>query len=361
VVLLGVLGAAVLLGMARLAWQRWGSSGEERSVDGYHQALRTLQGLASRNGGTAEGAAEVVPGRGASSPGTASPLRVRRPPARGAVPNPSGWPWAGTALPDTGGAPLGKTGWSATKPRDPARREGPGEATRPVVLVFDDLGPAPVVPEGAGAGSGPAPAWSAPVPASAVAPSGTGAGGSSNAARRRLLPGLVGGLALCVLGLSVATVVLALQRPRTTQVVSAPRTAGSRAGDGAARTAGRGGARGGATRGGSSQTGAGDRTGALQPATASADAATVLVPTASYRVRVSVSGICWVEGLETTSGTDVWSGILQAGQQHTFHFQGPVLLRMGAADASVTVDGHPLTLPAGHHAPYEVTFEPSAD
>jgi hypothetical protein len=347
VVLLGVLGAAALVGVARLAWQRWGSSGEERSVDGYHQALRTLQGLASRNGGAAEGGAGAASALGASPSGAPSPLRVRRPLARGTLPEPGGWPGAQTS--DTGGARRAETAPSTPRPGRPERHEGPGEATAPVALVFDDLGPGPVVHEGVGPGPGAVPAWFAPAPSTAAAPSGAGVSGSPSATRRRLLPGVVGGVAVCVLGLSVATVVLALQRPRTAEVASAPRPATRR------------GPKDGTTRSGSDQPQVGDQTGPLQPVTASAEAATVLVPRASYRVEVSVSGICWIEGLETTSGTDVWSGILRAGQQHTFDFQGPVLLRMGAADASVTVDGQPLALPAGHHAPYEVTFEPSSD
>jgi len=183
----------------------------------------------------------------------------------------------------------------------------------------------------------------------------------------RVLQAAAGALAVCVVGTALATVVLAVQggtradQPGTPSMAASTATGRSRQARSGRFADGRSLDRNG-SRTGSGRALAPDRSTqlAVQPLSANLDAATVSVPASSYRVTVSVTGVCWVEGVETASGTDVWSGVLQAGQEHRFVFQGPVLLRMGAADASVRVDGKPLTLPAGHHAPYDVTFEPSS-
>jgi hypothetical protein len=88
-------------------------------------------------------------------------------------------------------------------------------------------------------------------------------------------------------------------------------------------------------------------------------AATVAAPAAGYTVVVSATGNCWIEGQRTDTGQDVWSGTLAAGQQHRFSFAGPVVLRIGAANAAVSMNGEPVALPSGYQAPYNVTFQPS--
>ncbi len=79
----------------------------------------------------------------------------------------------------------------------------------------------------------------------------------------------------------------------------------------------------------------------------------------SYTVVVSVTGPCWIEAKQTTTGTDLWSGVLTAGTQHTFSLTGSVLLRIGAADATVTMNGAPVALPSGYQVPYDLAFTPS--
>lgn len=84
----------------------------------------------------------------------------------------------------------------------------------------------------------------------------------------------------------------------------------------------------------------------------------VTVPATAYQVTVSVSNACWVQGQDPASGTAVWAGELTAGQSHTFAVSGPLLVELGAADATVSVDGHPLSLPTGYLVPYDLTLTP---
>lgn len=87
--------------------------------------------------------------------------------------------------------------------------------------------------------------------------------------------------------------------------------------------------------------------------------ATVPVSSTSYTVVVSVSAPCWVEAQQTSTGSDIWSGVLTGGTQHTFSLTGSVLLRIGAADATVSVDGAVVAFPSGYQVPYNLTFVPS--
>jgi|GEM_PF-1775334 len=96
----------------------------------------------------------------------------------------------------------------------------------------------------------------------------------------------------------------------------------------------------------------------VQPAVATLYHATVPAPSSTYNVLVSVTGLCWMAE-RTPGGSMLWSGLLHAGEQHSFSVVGPVELEIGAADASVTLDGVPVALPAGYQAPYVVTFQPA--
>jgi len=87
--------------------------------------------------------------------------------------------------------------------------------------------------------------------------------------------------------------------------------------------------------------------------------ATVAAPSSPYVVVVSVTADCWVEGEQTATSTDIWSGVLAGGSQHSFRFDGSVLLRIGAADATVTMNGKSVALPSDYQAPYNLTFTSS--
>jgi hypothetical protein len=218
------------------------------------------------------------------------------------------------------------------------------EATRPVpmsLLLFDDL--------------------AAPAP---TASGGRGAQDQSSAASPRRRPAT---------SLRVATVAAAVL---VVAAVGAMVAVGHRAGGGVAATAaraastatsgrahrGHGGSAGSTARHHRSTTGrhAAGRPPVVVPTAATRYQGTVTVPTTTYQVVVQVSAPCWVQGTETATGTDVWSGVLQTGQQHTFTFEGAVLLEIGAADATLTIDGTPVALPSGYQVPYDLHLEPAA-
>jgi hypothetical protein len=46
-----------------------------------------------------------------------------------------------------------------------------------------------------------------------------------------------------------------------------------------------------------------------------------------------------------------------AGESQQIPATGSLLVRLGANDVVVSLDGEPVTLPAGHQSPFDVTFQ----
>jgi hypothetical protein len=86
--------------------------------------------------------------------------------------------------------------------------------------------------------------------------------------------------------------------------------------------------------------------------------ATYQVADASYSLALSATnGECWVQATDG-SGTVLFTGILLAGQSHTVPATGSVTVIAGAPNAfAATVNGSPVSLPAGFQAPFTLKFE----
>jgi hypothetical protein len=96
-------------------------------------------------------------------------------------------------------------------------------------------------------------------------------------------------------------------------------------------------------------------------------AATYRVAPASYSLAFSATtGPCWVEvtgaaASGPSSGSVLFAATLSPGQSQTLDVSGPVTVVAGAPSAfAATVDGVPVTLPAGAQGPVTLTFETSA-
>jgi RodZ C-terminal domain len=96
----------------------------------------------------------------------------------------------------------------------------------------------------------------------------------------------------------------------------------------------------------------------LQPATSTSATAAYAAPASAYMVQLSASGPCWVLASETATGQVLWMGLLDPGQTKQIPATGSLFLRLGAAyDVTVSLDGEPVILPAGHQSPFDVTFQ----
>jgi hypothetical protein len=95
------------------------------------------------------------------------------------------------------------------------------------------------------------------------------------------------------------------------------------------------------------------------PTSTSASGATYTVGSANYALVLSAtSGPCWLEATNPSTGAVLFSGTLFSGQSHTVTASGPVTVVVGAPSAfAATVDGTPVTLPAGDQAPFTLTFQ----
>ena len=95
------------------------------------------------------------------------------------------------------------------------------------------------------------------------------------------------------------------------------------------------------------------------PSSASANGATYTVGVATYALALSAtSGPCWVQVTDTPTGAVLFSTTLYGGQSHTVNATGPVTVVAGAPSAfSATVNGAPVTLPAGYQTPFTLTFQ----
>lgn len=372
-VLVAVCIGIVAAGLGRLVVLR--VVDERRSVRDYQQTLQTLRHLSDR----ADDAGSGIDGDGSEGQPVAGPARLPADPIRVRRPRPglSQVSLQSTAQsPGSGAVPV-STGPVPTADASPSgrpssalggRRSGSSvdEATA-AVFVFDDLAPpAPV-------GSGNPPASSATgrvLGALATASATSGRPGGQRSGRRvwagRPLQTVTAVAAVVLVLALAATVVVTLRHHATTSALavgaSTPASgisSGSAAGSTPAKSSGGRSTTSGRRRRSGSTGSVPSTPSTVQPTSVTLYDATVPVSATAYQVAVSVTGNCWVEGEETATSTDVWSGVLTAGEQHDFAFTGPVLLRIGAADATVTLNGTPVALPSGYQAPYNLTFAPS--
>jgi hypothetical protein len=95
------------------------------------------------------------------------------------------------------------------------------------------------------------------------------------------------------------------------------------------------------------------------PTSTSASGATYAVGSPNYAlVLAAASGPCWLEATNPSTGAVLFSGTLFTGQSHTVTASGPVTVVVGAPSAfAATVNGTPVTLPAGYQAPFTLTFQ----
>ena len=94
------------------------------------------------------------------------------------------------------------------------------------------------------------------------------------------------------------------------------------------------------------------------PATVSANAATYMVAAPSFSLNLAATtGECWVEVTNPATGSVLFTATLLAGQSHAVAATGPVTVIAGAPGAfTATVNGAPVTLPAGNQAPFTLHF-----
>ncbi len=369
------VGAALVLLIAfRFVWRR--VVDERRSVQDYQHTLDTLRVVAGRNEPQRVRPVAVPPGVGMGGPGAAQQRRteVREPGA-----GPERVAAAATMASDEPTRMLARVRVPGEDPGDggPDGESPPGldvDSTSTSILIFDDVAASPasapaaapaargVMARSAAAGE-PAVQWNAAQRATT-----TTSGAPTGATERRTWSGQGPGRAMKIvtvaaavlLAAAIATMIAALARPGHRVATGATFVGGASGSPGGQPTGGSGGsgvARSSGTRAGS--TGRSPAPTTVQPTSATLYAATVTAPAAGYTVAVSVTGNCWIEGQRTDTGQDVWSGTLTAGQQHRFSFAGPVVLRIGAANAAVSMNGEPVALPSGYQAPYNVTFQPA--
>jgi len=95
----------------------------------------------------------------------------------------------------------------------------------------------------------------------------------------------------------------------------------------------------------------------LAPTAPTAYGATYGTPSPSYTVAIAASASCWVMATAASTGKVVWTGTIAAGASQSIPMTGGLVVRLGApSDASVTVDGRPVQLPAGFRSPFDLTF-----
>jgi Domain of unknown function (DUF4115) len=73
----------------------------------------------------------------------------------------------------------------------------------------------------------------------------------------------------------------------------------------------------------------------------------------------ATTGPCWLDVESTTGGTTLFTGVLNAGQQHTINATGSVTIVLGAPQlATVEVNGVPAVLPPGYQTPFTMHLVP---
>ncbi len=94
--------------------------------------------------------------------------------------------------------------------------------------------------------------------------------------------------------------------------------------------------------------------------TSTAGAATYPVGIGAYQVTLSATGACWVDATNRTTGTTVFTGTMTAGSSQVLSTTGPMTVELGAATATMKLNGVPVVLPSPLQSPFTATFEPTA-
>ncbi len=98
----------------------------------------------------------------------------------------------------------------------------------------------------------------------------------------------------------------------------------------------------------------------LVAVSATAQTATYRVISAPFSVAVHVAQTCWVQATSEPAGTVMWQGLLQPGGSQVINGTGVTVVELGAAGASMTVDGVPVLIPRASVTPFTATFQPGA-
>jgi len=94
------------------------------------------------------------------------------------------------------------------------------------------------------------------------------------------------------------------------------------------------------------------------PTKPTAYSATYAAPSSTYTVAIAATAPCWVMATDPATGHVVWAGTVAAGESHSLSVTGNLGVQLGApSDASVTMDGQPVTFPAGFRSPFNLTFQ----
>ncbi len=96
----------------------------------------------------------------------------------------------------------------------------------------------------------------------------------------------------------------------------------------------------------------------LVPVSSTGASAIYSVSAPSYNVVVTASGLCWVNAVDVTSGTSVFTGTLQPGASQVIHATGAINVTMGASFSSMKADNIPVVLPTPFQVPFTATFQP---
>ena len=78
----------------------------------------------------------------------------------------------------------------------------------------------------------------------------------------------------------------------------------------------------------------------------------------TYDIIITASGLCWVNAVNASSGTAIFSGTVQPGASQVIHATGATNVTMGASFASMTANNIPVVLPTPFQVPFTATFQP---
>ncbi|HVA02168.1 MAG TPA: DUF4115 domain-containing protein [Acidimicrobiales bacterium] len=96
----------------------------------------------------------------------------------------------------------------------------------------------------------------------------------------------------------------------------------------------------------------------LTPTGVTAFNARYAIPTTTYTVAIHASASCWVMATDPVTGKVVWTGTIASGASQSVPGSGSLHVQLGApTDASVTLDGRPVQLPANFRSPFTLEFE----
>ena len=94
--------------------------------------------------------------------------------------------------------------------------------------------------------------------------------------------------------------------------------------------------------------------------TSTSTSATYPVSNVAYKVTVAASGTCWVAVSNSSSGSALWAGELQAGSVQVVQANGAVTVQMGTPSVTLAIDNVPVVFPTPVRSPFVATFQPTA-